>query len=57
MKYVIMSVLALTVAIGSVNAQARPGKAKKQKKQIGKHPNGKPPSATVFLHKGNLIYS
>jgi hypothetical protein len=55
MKYLIMSAVALTFAVSSVHAQARPGKAKRQKKQMGKHPNGKPVSAVAFPGSKHLV--
>ncbi|GEO09893.1 hypothetical protein [Segetibacter aerophilus] len=57
MKYVILSVIALTFTISNVDAQARPAKARKPKKHIGKHPNGNPPAVAVYLKKKSFNHS
>lgn len=53
MKYVIMSFIALSFAVSTVQAQARPRKTKKPKKQIGTHKNIDVPAGTVVLGKKN----
>jgi hypothetical protein len=50
MKYIIMSVMALALAVSTVDAQPRP-KTIKPKKQIGKHPNGKGPAPVLIPKK------
>jgi hypothetical protein len=53
MKYIVLSLMAVILAVSTVAAQPRP-KTMKAKKQIGKHPNGKGPAPAVLFPKKNL---